>query len=375
MRPEEIAAAALAGMNGDCEPVAVEAQDVEVRQAEETTTVKSSSITGSEGDVEANPSTTSGKRSGKKKDEIKFPVEPRVVQVIKKPRTFMNHSYRDFSGVPKELGYEIPTEIKDMSFPLKVHHILSQDDFKNWITWMPHGRAFRILVPKRLEQGKVLENYFGHSRYSSFLRQLSNHGIKHISQGPDRNCYYHEFMLRGLPHLCKYMPEPKDARRLIPDPDNEPDLYTIGKQHPLPDDPKFGKEALSEKISPSSQNTAAPVSAVQPSGVARLASNVAWLHTQLPPAKRQATAPPVVAQPLLSGLGTGLTKGNMDASMLQLQGLLQGSTGNQLLAAAALQATLNQSNFRPMAPQANSIPSPAEALAAILQARSPFGHL
>jgi len=42
-------------------------------------------------------------------------------------------------------------------------------------------------------------------------------------------------MLRSLPHLCKYMPEPKDARRQIPDPENEPDFYRISKLFPLPD--------------------------------------------------------------------------------------------------------------------------------------------
>jgi hypothetical protein len=42
-------------------------------------------------------------------------------------------------------------------------------------------------------------------------------------------------MLRGLPHLVKYMPEAKDARRLIPDPENEPDFERIRKAFPLPD--------------------------------------------------------------------------------------------------------------------------------------------
>jgi hypothetical protein len=43
-------------------------------------------------------------------------------------------------------------------------------------------------------------------------------------------------MLRGLPHLAKYMPEAKDARRMIPDPDNEPDFERVSKVFPLPDE-------------------------------------------------------------------------------------------------------------------------------------------
>jgi hypothetical protein len=44
-----------------------------------------------------------------------------------------------------------------------------------------------------------------------------------------------------MPHLAKYMPNPKDARRQIPDPENEPNFYEISRKYPLPDDPDFGK--------------------------------------------------------------------------------------------------------------------------------------
>jgi len=192
----------------------------------------------------------------------KFVVEPRIIQVIKKPRTFVNHSYRDFSSVPAEDGDIFPTEIPEMTFPQKVYHMLSQPEYSRFISWQPHGRSFRVHLPKQFET-KVCAKYLGHTRYSSFLRQLSNHSFKHITQGQDRNCYYHEvcitmqvifclhfskyltrpfysfnfkfvqFMLRGRPHLCKFMPKPKDARRLIPDPVNEPDFYAISAQDPL----------------------------------------------------------------------------------------------------------------------------------------------
>ena len=40
-------------------------------------------------------------------------------------------------------------------------------------------------------------------------------------------------MLKGRPHLCQYMPKRKDARRLVADPDNEPNFYKITEQFPL----------------------------------------------------------------------------------------------------------------------------------------------
>lgn len=146
------------------------------------------------GDKTKNSSRSSNnisKKGKKGKESFKFPVEPRVIQVIKKPRTYMNHSYRDFSSLPCQVGDEFPKEISEMTFPQKVHHILSQPEHSKFISWQPHGRAFRISIPKMFET-TVCHKYFQHSRYSSFLRQLSNYGFKHMTQGLDRNCYYHE---------------------------------------------------------------------------------------------------------------------------------------------------------------------------------------
>ena len=52
-----------------------------------------------------------------------FPVNPRVIQVLNKPCGSVNHSYRDFSIVPSDStnGEKLPSKIKDMSFPQKIH--------------------------------------------------------------------------------------------------------------------------------------------------------------------------------------------------------------------------------------------------------------
>ena len=218
------------------------------------------------------------RRCNKRTKRVEHPLAS-VVQVVNKPREYMNHSYNDFSTVPAEVTDTFPEKIEDMTFAQKVHHILSQDKFSKWVSWLPHGRSFKVHVPAVFER-EVLLKYFGHKRYSSFLRQLNNHGFKHITKGNDRNSYYHECMLRGMPHLCKFMPEPRDARRLIPDPDNEPDFYAITKNFPLPD-----------------MKAAAPVVNVMaaaavglnpqiPSLHNRHTSDISWLMEQMPAAKR-----------------------------------------------------------------------------------------
>jgi hypothetical protein len=57
------------------------------------------------------------------------------------------------------------------SFPIKLHKILTNPDCNDYIDWLPHGRAFRILKAKGFEE-HVLPKFFRSSRYSSFMRQV-----------------------------------------------------------------------------------------------------------------------------------------------------------------------------------------------------------
>jgi hypothetical protein len=134
-------------------------------------------------------------RRNKRRDVevLALPVEPRVVVVIvKTSRKYVNHSYKDYSMVPPTIDYEgEPIDIDAMSFLQKVHHILAQEKFAKWISWQPHGRSFRILMPLFFERN-IAATYFTSIKFSSFVTQLNSYGFKHISQGNDRNCYYHE---------------------------------------------------------------------------------------------------------------------------------------------------------------------------------------
>jgi HSF-type DNA-binding len=58
------------------------------------------------------------------------------------------------------------------SFPHKLHNILSNPEFSHCITWLPHGRAWRIIHRADFERD-VIPRYFRHGRFSSFLRQVS----------------------------------------------------------------------------------------------------------------------------------------------------------------------------------------------------------
>jgi len=66
------------------------------------------------------------------------------------------------------------------------------------------------------------------------VRQANGWGFRRITQGPDRNSYYHERFLRGLPHLCKTMKRPGVAEKKVVDPDLEPDFSKISEMYPVP---------------------------------------------------------------------------------------------------------------------------------------------
>jgi len=112
-----------------------------------------------------------------------------LLQEVPMRKGTMNHSYRDYSKICPSVDYAPVTNIDDMSFSEKVHSILSNPAYGDCIAWMPHGRAFKVTAPLVFER-EVLPKYFGHGRYSSFLRSLNNYGFKHITKGTDRNCKY-----------------------------------------------------------------------------------------------------------------------------------------------------------------------------------------
>jgi HSF-type DNA-binding len=115
-----------------------------------------------------------------------------VVVVALQYKIIYYSSYRDFSCVPPENGYKPVTNVNEMTFAQKVHHMLeNQDTNQDTIAWLPHGRAFRVLRPSDFERN-VMPNYFGHARYSYFLSNIRQSGFKHLTHGPDKGCLYHE---------------------------------------------------------------------------------------------------------------------------------------------------------------------------------------
>lgn len=134
------------------------------------------------------------------------PTNTRVIQLLKRPRMVVNHSYVDYSLVPFDPNDNVipsssdKTDIDKLSFHQKLHVILELSNSQHIACWLPHGRAFSILNPAKFES-TICPEYFGHSRYSSFLHQLGIQGYKRITKAQNKHVYYSQ-VSRALYYLA-----------------------------------------------------------------------------------------------------------------------------------------------------------------------------
>jgi hypothetical protein len=85
-------------------------------------------------------------------------------------------------------GFEVDM---NLPFPIKLHYILSQPNLHDCITWLPHGRAWKVTNQKVFE-AKVIPRFFRSDKMASFMRQVNGWAFNRITEGTDVNAYYHE---------------------------------------------------------------------------------------------------------------------------------------------------------------------------------------
>ncbi|CAB9513571.1 shock factor protein [Seminavis robusta] len=206
------------------------------------------------------------------------------------------------------------------NFPAKMQAILSKKEYSDIVAWLPHGRSWRILKPREFEV-KVIPKFFEHSKFSSFIRQANGWGFRRITQGRDRNSYYHPLFLRGLPHLCKSMKRPGINEKKQADPDHEPDLYAISEENPIPeknhDDsvllhctlqggPKarmpiyWGSTAAATSVQPVVHTTAAPKDQLALQSFQQSMNSFDQQVIHMKPPSPMNVSPPVVAKPIVA---------------------------------------------------------------------------
>ncbi len=143
--------------------------------------------------------------------------------------------------IPITVSGHVPT------FPAKMHAILTNPNLNDIVAWAPHGRSWTILKPRAFEV-RILPKYFEHSKFSSFVRQANGWGFRRLSSGNDRNTYYHEYFLRGMPWLVKKMRRPKVNEKKSISPEQEPGFVAISEEFPVPDRPLMREILVLQRI-------------------------------------------------------------------------------------------------------------------------------
>lgn len=142
---------------------------------------------------------------------------------------FMPASYHDHMSHPKPLPEDKRINGRGGKlFPQRLHQLVEDGDekFSDVISWMPHGRSFRVHDKKRFTN-EILPKYFKQSMFASFCRQLSGYGFVRVRRvGPDKGTYYHELFLRGQSHLCTKIQRIRKDNIYTP-PQSEPDFYSM----------------------------------------------------------------------------------------------------------------------------------------------------
>ena len=135
-----------------------------------------------------------------------------------------------------------PKTRRTETFPDKLMNVLSMSDddcVHQCISWLPHGRSFKIHGPKLFRED-ICPRYFKATQYKSVTRQFNLWGFKRITSGRDAGAYYHQMFLRGMPNLVKVMSLRKRSAkgvgcfgRILANPDHEPNFYELAKVRPL----------------------------------------------------------------------------------------------------------------------------------------------
>jgi hypothetical protein len=150
-------------------------------------------------------------------------------------------------------------------FPLKLMEMLANKETQHILSWMPHGRAFKIFNQCQFVDVVLPIYFFNNIKYTSFnrcvnfvprpsfmflwlvsvfiqhfssnYRQLNLWGFKRLTKGQDNGAYYHELFLRGKPLLAMRMKRQRikgTGVKLSSDPSREPNFYTVDFP-PLPE--------------------------------------------------------------------------------------------------------------------------------------------
>eukprot|EP00980_Cylindrotheca_fusiformis_P004188 scaffold912_cov119-Cylindrotheca_fusiformis.AAC.4 len=73
--------------------------------------------------------------------------------------------------------FQLSTAHRAQTFPMKLHQILCDPFFHDSIAWLPDGKSWRIRNQERFVDMLIQKQYFKHSNFQSFMRQVNGQSI------------------------------------------------------------------------------------------------------------------------------------------------------------------------------------------------------
>ena len=114
----------------------------------------------------------------------------------KSKATVIDHTYYDWSRhhISELMGAEDSVDTEDSygsgpspkkkkydsnrkTFPMILHEVLSNPAYRHIISWMPHGRSWKVHDKEKLTS-VVCKEHFGHESFESFYRSVNGWGFK-----------------------------------------------------------------------------------------------------------------------------------------------------------------------------------------------------
>jgi HSF-type DNA-binding len=125
---------------------------------------------------------------------------------------------------PHEVG------MRQLPLNLKLYYVLSSSSFDEIVTWMHHGRAWKILQIEGFV-AKVLPLFLSYdeskaNKFNTFVRLLKLWGFQQFTKGPDKSAFFNLLFTRERPYeLLSMRPSAVNGDRPLHEPEAEPNFY------------------------------------------------------------------------------------------------------------------------------------------------------
>jgi hypothetical protein len=113
---------------------------------------------------------------------------------------------------PQQICFDEPSV---PAFLLKLYTMLEDPNTDDIISWSQSGESFVVHKPSEFST-LMLPQFFKHSNFQSFVRQLNLYGFHKLKQAPNFHEFAHGLFKRGFKHLLKEI-----KRKLPPTPNTK----------------------------------------------------------------------------------------------------------------------------------------------------------